>query len=203
MHGKFYLLSPDLARFLTSPKCNRTALMFPSECVAISNFVHSHPLAIQRWKLPNHILAHPVKNVTQFRNIYQQHINQQNQFWRSCPNTRRLPSISWVWVQVLSAMTLLPTIWRIDVILIYLWIMWLVRLACTKTYEIWKLWRTRLPPLSGKWMDLLISFWSIRKSRCCKHKRKHSILPLTLQSQPPQYLPWRFVLLSWKDHRIA
>ena len=70
MHGKFYLLSPDLARFIVSPSCNRSALMFTSECIAISNFVHSHPMPIQRWRIPSHFWAHPVKDVSKFRQVY-------------------------------------------------------------------------------------------------------------------------------------
>ena len=70
MHGKFYLLSPDLARFIVSPSCNRSALMYTSECIAISNFVHSHPMPIQRWRIPSHFWAHPVKDVNKFRQVY-------------------------------------------------------------------------------------------------------------------------------------
>ena len=70
MHGKFYLLSPDLARFIVSPLCNRSALMFPSECVAISNFAHSHPLPIRRWRIPSRFWAHPVKDATKFKQVY-------------------------------------------------------------------------------------------------------------------------------------
>jgi hypothetical protein len=72
MHGKMYLLSPDLARFIVSPSCNRSALMFPSECIAISNFVHSHPLPIQRWRIASRFFAHPVKDVSRFRQVYQE-----------------------------------------------------------------------------------------------------------------------------------
>lgn len=70
MAGPLYLLSPDLARYITSPACNRTALSLFSEDQSIGNFVHSLPKPIRRvWIRTNHF-DHPVKKVSRMRTLW-------------------------------------------------------------------------------------------------------------------------------------
>jgi hypothetical protein len=67
MGGALYFMSPDLARYITSPHCNRTALKRFNEDKSIGNFVHSHPLPIRRIPLPLNVREHPLKQVEEFQ----------------------------------------------------------------------------------------------------------------------------------------
>lgn len=64
--GLFYWMSVDLARFITSPECDRDRLKVYSEDKSIGNFVHSHPLPIHRVRLSPDSFEHPVKDVEDF-----------------------------------------------------------------------------------------------------------------------------------------
>ena len=74
--GAFYWMSVDLARYITSPECDRDKLKVFSEDKSIGNFVHSHPLPIRRVKMnmfPKHF-EHPVKNIHEFRALWDHHV---------------------------------------------------------------------------------------------------------------------------------
>jgi len=88
--GSFYILSWDMARFITSVDCNRTMLdrygarrQF-SEDKSIGNFVFSHPKPIRR--LPaacnqrkTKWYYHPLKDPTEFTAFWHEAISQKNQ----------------------------------------------------------------------------------------------------------------------------
>jgi hypothetical protein len=59
-------MSADLARYITSPECNRTALKMSQEDKSIGNFVHSHPLPIQRIRVHPAAFEHPIKQADRF-----------------------------------------------------------------------------------------------------------------------------------------
>ena len=69
MEGRFYMMSPDLARFVTSSACNRSAVDTLIEDMSMGNFVHSHPKPIQRKGTVKNqgVFDHPLKDVNDFR----------------------------------------------------------------------------------------------------------------------------------------
>jgi hypothetical protein len=75
MGGHLYWMSPDLARFITSPNCNRTALAVFSEDQSIGNFIHSHPLPIRRIRTSTRYFLHPVKKVTRWRSLWKKFLS--------------------------------------------------------------------------------------------------------------------------------
>jgi hypothetical protein len=79
MGGRLYWMSPDLARYVTSPKCNRSALALHSEDQSIGNFVHSHPLPIRRIQMPFYCFEHPMKDVDQFRKHWDRYMRRNKQ----------------------------------------------------------------------------------------------------------------------------
>lgn len=70
MGGHFYILSPDLARYITSSECNRTALAVFSEDQSIGNFVHSLEKPIRRLRVPTFHYDHPVKRVDRMKTLW-------------------------------------------------------------------------------------------------------------------------------------
>jgi hypothetical protein len=79
MGGRLYWMSPDLARYVTSPKCNRSALALHSEDQSMGNFVHSHPLPIRRIQMPFYCFEHPMKDVDQFRKHWDRYMRRNKQ----------------------------------------------------------------------------------------------------------------------------
>jgi hypothetical protein len=75
MGGHLYFMSPDLARFITSPNCNRTALAVFSEDQSIGNFIHSHPLPIRRIRMSTRYFMHPVKKVKRWRTLWKKFLS--------------------------------------------------------------------------------------------------------------------------------
>lgn len=65
--GEFYFLSPDLARFITSPECPREAVDGKVEDLSMGNFVYSHPGHIRLRPTKAATRSHPIKNTTEFR----------------------------------------------------------------------------------------------------------------------------------------
>ena len=49
--GSLYLMSVDLAKYVTSPACDRKHMALYSEDQSMGNFVHSHPLPLRRIKM--------------------------------------------------------------------------------------------------------------------------------------------------------
>jgi hypothetical protein len=49
--GALYLMSVDLARYVTSEQCDRKRIAVNSEDQSMGNFVHSHPLPLHRFKM--------------------------------------------------------------------------------------------------------------------------------------------------------
>eukprot|EP00934_Nitzschia_sp_Nitz4_P007607 Nitzschia sp. Nitz4//scaffold80_size88189//7356//9314//NITZ4_005079-RA/size88189-processed-gene-0.23-mRNA-1//-1//CDS//3329558606//7597//frame0 len=70
MGGHFYLMSPDLARYITSPQCNRSALAVFSEDQSIGNFIHSWEQPIRRVSIPTFHYDHPVKKVSRMKSLW-------------------------------------------------------------------------------------------------------------------------------------
>lgn len=75
--GAFYWMSVDLARYITSPDCDRQKLKVFSEDKSVGNFVHSHKKPIRRVKLKMlrcRAFEHPIKNVDEFRSRWAEQI---------------------------------------------------------------------------------------------------------------------------------
>ena len=70
MGGQLYVMSPDLASYVTSSACNRSALAVWSEDSSMGNFIHSHTKPIHRiWMKPPPFL-HPIKRVDRLRTLW-------------------------------------------------------------------------------------------------------------------------------------
>lgn len=68
MAGELYWMSPDLARFVTSRRCNRKEVDWGIEDFSMGNFVHSNPLPIHRIPIVgNKAHKHPVKLLEDLR----------------------------------------------------------------------------------------------------------------------------------------
>lgn len=70
MGGHFYMMSPDLARYIVSPKCNRSALAVFSEDQSIGNFIHSLNQPIRRLRISTFYFEHPVKRVDRMKTLW-------------------------------------------------------------------------------------------------------------------------------------
>jgi hypothetical protein len=75
MAGPLYWMSPDLARYITSARCNRSALFIPSEDRAIGTLVHSHPLPIRQIQAAPHSFAHPIKELNKFGSHWKRYVS--------------------------------------------------------------------------------------------------------------------------------
>jgi hypothetical protein len=73
MTGPLYWMSPDLARYITSSRCNRSAMFIHSEDKAIGTLVHSHPLPIRQIQAAKHSFAHPIKKLDSFRSYWKEY----------------------------------------------------------------------------------------------------------------------------------
>ena len=67
------MLSPDLARFITSRACNRSALAVYSEDQSMGNFIHSLGEPIRRILIRDNILHHPVKRVDRLTTLWRKY----------------------------------------------------------------------------------------------------------------------------------
>ena len=63
-------MSPDLARYITSSACNRTALAVYSEDQSIGNFIHSLDEPIRRIRIRTDYFDHPVKKVERMKAMW-------------------------------------------------------------------------------------------------------------------------------------
>jgi len=87
--GLCYWMSVDLARYITSPSCNRAKLNAGIEDLSMGNFVHSHPLPIHRVqfkpflpiqfdvKSPGAAIHHPVKQIEEYQAVWRKHVAKQ------------------------------------------------------------------------------------------------------------------------------
>ncbi|KAL3944912.1 MAG: hypothetical protein SGBAC_001003 [Bacillariaceae sp.] len=73
MGGHFYFVSSDLAEYLVSSECPRSAVDKRIEDVSIGNFVHSHPLPIRRIRLFANEFEHPVKRADRYRTLWRKY----------------------------------------------------------------------------------------------------------------------------------
>ncbi|CAJ1952206.1 unnamed protein product [Cylindrotheca closterium] len=73
MGGHLYFLSSDLAEFVVSSECPRSAVDKGIEDASIGNFVHSHPLPIRRIRLRTSEFEHPVKRVDRYRTLWRKY----------------------------------------------------------------------------------------------------------------------------------
>jgi hypothetical protein len=78
MGGHLYFMSSDLARFITSSECNRTAVAVWSEDQSIGNFIHSHPLPIRRIRMNTNVFEHPIKKVNRFPTLWRKFLEKYN-----------------------------------------------------------------------------------------------------------------------------
>lgn len=78
--GSFYFLSIDMARYITSPDCDRHSLALWSEDKSMCNFVHSHPQPIQRIKLniTRKPVDHPLKQIQRYIPRWQAYLEQKD-----------------------------------------------------------------------------------------------------------------------------
>ncbi|KAL3930044.1 MAG: hypothetical protein SGBAC_011943 [Bacillariaceae sp.] len=67
MYGRIYMMSPDLARFVSSNECDRKRWGTQSEDISMGNYVHSHPLPIHLKRLSKFCIVHPIKEPAAFR----------------------------------------------------------------------------------------------------------------------------------------
>jgi hypothetical protein len=81
MQGRLYWISPDLARYITSSKCNRSTLAVYSEDKSVGNFVNSHTLPIQRVRIHKDSLQfeHPVKDLADYRRKWERFLQSNHQ----------------------------------------------------------------------------------------------------------------------------
>lgn len=70
MYGRIYMMSPDLARFVSSDQCDRKRWGTQSEDISMGNYVHSHPLPIHLKRLSKFCIVHPIKEPEAFRNTW-------------------------------------------------------------------------------------------------------------------------------------
>ncbi len=75
MAGPLYWMSPDLASYITSARCNRSALFIPYKDKAIGTFVHSHPLPICQIQAARHSFAHPIKKKGKFQRYWKWYVS--------------------------------------------------------------------------------------------------------------------------------
>lgn len=68
------MLSPDLARYITSKHCNRSALAVFSEDQSVGNFVHALGEPIRRLWIREKILLHPIKRVDRLRTLWNKYV---------------------------------------------------------------------------------------------------------------------------------
>mmetsp|Transcript_983 Transcript_983/g.1907 ORF Transcript_983/g.1907 Transcript_983/m.1907 type:complete len:745 (-) Transcript_983:646-2880(-) len=73
MGGHLYFVSSDLAEFVVSSECPRSAVDKGIEDVSIGNFAHSHPLPIRRIRLFTNEFEHPVKRVDRYLTLWRKY----------------------------------------------------------------------------------------------------------------------------------
>lgn len=89
--GSLYFMSVDMARYVTSPACNRSRMAVYSEDQSMGNFIHSHPQPIHRMKLAfpapfkdrrrgkedvwdDSTSRHPLKDIGAFRAAWERYL---------------------------------------------------------------------------------------------------------------------------------
>jgi len=85
MKGQLYFMSNDLARYITSKRCDRSYLSVGVEDKDHGAFVNSHPLPIVRHELRKRgVFRHPVKDLKNYQQIWDRYASEaSNAFHRN------------------------------------------------------------------------------------------------------------------------